>query len=123
MSHTISHTEVLTISRTPDPLAPTLDIPTDEAFESRIRASARLRLHRSHARHDRNAPRWLRDQGHVRRWQRIAVVAALAAFGAGMMWPVAPSAPGESTSTPASRMVRVFSGEVLASLDQNPRAH
>ena len=107
---------------------PTLDIRTDAAFESQIRTAARARLHRAHVRHAhaQHGPgaRWLHGQGHVRRWQRAAAFAAVAAFGAGVLWPVASSTPGEAPASPASRLVRVFSGEVLASLDApSRRAH
>ena len=121
-SHTPSRTAASSL------VIPTLDIPTDAAFESSIRTAARARLHRAHVRHAhaQHGPgaRWLHGQGHARRWQRAAAIAAVAAFGAGLLWPVGSVPPGEASASPASRLVRIFSGEVLASLDApGRRAH
>ena len=121
-----------------------LEARSDEAFESQVREQARLRVRQArsqrarqnsrqnaHERAPLKSPSVLtnsldaaifgvcspRDRARGRKWKQAAQAAALAAFGAGMLWPVA-QAPEPSYQAPsATRLVRVVPGELLASLD------
>ncbi len=114
---------------TASPLAAlSLDVPSDAAFELQVRADARLRLRRAHQHQDHAQPghaassaaipstRSAHEKAHARKWKRTATAVALAAFGAGLLWPVAPAP--ESGAPQSSHSLRVLQGEQLASLDQ-----
>jgi hypothetical protein len=92
---------------------PNLEVRDDEAFESRVRAAARARLRRAHG--QAGSTRLARETEHARRWRRTAASIALAAFGAGLLWPVA--SPEPESPVQAARPVRVLQGALLASLD------
>ena len=111
-----------------------LEAHIDESFESQIRAQAQLRVlqarqHRAHHNAPPKRPALLwpkpatfgacspRDRARSRKWQQAAGAAALAAFGAGLLWPVG-SAPRPDLSAPQpANVVRIMPGELLASLD------
>ncbi len=116
-------------------VAPTLslDVRSDALFESQVRTDARRRLklahqhnvHQHHASHEAACPsRLAREKAHARKWRRNAVVVAFAAFGAGLLWPVSQAPAPESGVPQSSHSLRIFQGELLASLDQpSQRAH
>jgi hypothetical protein len=119
-----------------------LDGPSGAAFEAQVRASAHARVLRSQLRRevrdaehtpDPTSPaptpptariRVAREKLHARKWKRAAAAAAALAFAGGVLWPVSQAPEDDSPSSPASRLVRTFSGDVLASLERPaPRAN
>lgn len=115
-----------------------LDVRTDEAFESQVRAEAVLRVRQAYQSHRNRSRQQVcppqaasassaasntlntlspREKAHARKWRHLACTVALAAFGAGMLWPVAPAPEPNLEAPHTSRLVRVMPGELLASFD------
>jgi acid phosphatase len=120
-----------------------LDGPSGADFEAQVRAPARTpascarscgaKCARPSTRPLRTSPaptpptariRVAREKLHARKWKRAAAAAAALAFAGGVLWPVSQAPEDDSPSSPASRLVRTFSGDVLASLERPaPRAN
>ncbi len=94
-----------------------LEIPDDNAFESQVRTEARLRLLQAHAHRNHPARAVKNHRAKRPQWRHKACIAAAAAFGMGLLWPVArPNSSDVGKPILLSR-APISRGELLASLD------